>query len=118
MHAKKKITLKDIENLNKLEREHLGQAATKILKHLEGEERDRFLDKIEQIIPADTRSDIWEYNHSVISSAISNYMHQHGEMPTKSAIANATGYQPAMTVAKPFNDYKTNPRIYGYMGAI
>jgi len=110
LFAREKITLKDIEHLDKLEREQLGQAATKILKQLKGGERDRFLDKIEQVIPAETKSDIWEYNHSVISSAISDYMHQHGVMPTKSSIANATGLS-RQTVAKHFKDYKTSPEF-------
>src|ERR1700761_577190 len=83
LFEREKITPKDIEDLNKLEREYLGQAATEILKQLTGEERDCFLDKIEQIIPAGIKSDVWEYNHSAISSAISNYMHEHGVTPTK-----------------------------------
>jgi activator of 2-hydroxyglutaryl-CoA dehydratase len=112
--AREKITLKDIEDLDKLEREHLGQAATKILKQLKGEERDRFLDKIDQVIPADTKSDIWEYNHSAITSAISNYMHQHGVTPTKNAIAQVTGLS-RQTVAKHFNTYKSSPEFTAHM---
>jgi len=42
--SRQKITLKDIESLNGLEREYLGETATRLLAHLKGEERDAFLD--------------------------------------------------------------------------
>jgi len=114
LFTREKITPKDIEDLNKLERDQLGQAATEILNQLKGQDRDNFLDKIEQIIPASVKSDVWEHNHSAISNAISGYMHEYGLMPTKNAIAEKTGLS-RQTVAKHFKDYKTSPDFTAHM---
>src|SRR5258708_15798328 len=89
--ALKKITLKDIEDLGQIERELLAETATQTLAKLKGQERDNFLDKIDLVIPAGTKSNVWEYNHLVITDAISMFMRHHGIMPTKSAIADETG---------------------------
>lgn len=61
--ALEKITAKYIEGLNQLEREYLAETSTQTLAQLKGVERDIFLDKIDLIVPASTKSDIWEYNH-------------------------------------------------------
>jgi hypothetical protein len=114
LFAREKITLNDIEDLNKLERELLGQAATKILQQLKGDERDNFFDKIEQIVHATTKSDIWEHNHMVINDALSDFMRRHGAMPTKSAISEETGLS-RQTVTKHFKDYRSGPEFTAHM---
>ena len=108
LFTQEKITPEDIQDLNKLERDHLAQAATKMLDQLKGPERDNFLNKIEQIVPAGTKKDIWEHNQLAINNAIANYMRQYGIMPTKSAIAEQTGLS-RQTVTKHFNEYKSGP---------
>jgi len=108
--ALKKITAKDIEDLDTPEREYLAETFTEMVQQLKGAERDNFLDKIEMIVPASTKSDIWEYNHFVISRAVSNFMRKHGVMPTKNAIAEETGLS-RQTVAKHFAAYKTRPEF-------
>ena len=108
LFALEKITLKDIEDLNNLERNCLATKATEILKGLKAGERDDFLDKIELIVPAFTKSDIWEYNHLRISSAITKFMHQSGVMPSKNAIAEETGLS-RQTITKHLAAYKTHP---------
>lgn len=105
-----KISEKDIEDLNKLDRGCLAQTCTEIVHKLKGVERDNFLDKIDLIIPASTKSDIWEYNHSVISSAVAGFMCQHGTMPTKNAIAEKTGLS-RQTVAKHLKEYQRHPEF-------
>jgi hypothetical protein len=112
--ALEKITIKDIEGLNQVEREYLAETATLTLTHLKGLERDNFLDKIDLIVPASTKSDIWEYNHSLINSAVSNYMRKNGVMPAKSVIANETGLS-RQTVAKHFAAYKRYPEYTSEM---
>ena len=104
----KKIALTDIEDLNNLERDYLAKRATEILKGLTAGERDDFLDKIELIVPAFTKSDIWEHNHFKISSAITKFMCGNGVMPTKNAIAQETGLS-RQTVAKHLEAYNTHP---------
>jgi predicted transcriptional regulator len=108
LFALKKIAVKDIEGFNKRERDYLAEASTEILQQLEGEERDSFLNKIELIVPQSTKNQLWECNHMVISSAISNFMREHGFMPSKSTIAEETGLS-RPTVAKHLAAYKTHP---------
>ena len=112
--ALEKITAKDIEGLNKVEREYLAETTTQTLAQLTGVERDNFLDKIDLIIPASTKSDIWQCNHSLINSAVSNYMRKNGVMPAKSAIARETGLS-RQTVAKHFAAYKRHPEFTSEM---
>ncbi|MFI5139451.1 MAG: hypothetical protein ACHQIM_16630 [Sphingobacteriales bacterium] len=110
LFAKKKITLKDIEDLTQTERDYLTETTTQTLATLKGEERDNFLDKIDLIIPAGTKSNVWEYNHLVITEAISRFMRHHGIMPTKSAIAEETGLS-RQTINKHFAAYKAQPEF-------
>lgn len=103
-----KITLQDLEGFDNSERARLANTATKMLGRLKGAERDTFLNKIELIIPAETKNRLWEHNQWLISAAITNYMQQHGVMPAKSIIAAETRLS-RQTVAKHFKDYKTHP---------
>jgi predicted transcriptional regulator len=106
----KKITPKDIEDMNNLERECLGETITARLAGLKGVERDSFLDKIELIVPPGTKNSFWEYNHLLITNAISNFMREHGIMPTKKNIAEETGLS-RQTVAKHIKDYRSHPEF-------
>jgi hypothetical protein len=104
----KKITTKDIEGLNKRERDCLAATTNEILPQLKGKERDSFIDKIELIVPESTKNQLWEHNHLVIGSAISKLMGEYGFMPPKNAIAEETGLS-RQTVAKHFKEYKAHP---------
>jgi hypothetical protein len=108
--ALKKITREDIEHLDKREYGRLGETVTKVLSKLEGKERDDFIDKIELIMAADTKNSIWEGNHALITNAVSNYMRQHGIMPTKNAMAQQTGLS-RQTIAKHFKEYRAHPEF-------
>jgi hypothetical protein len=112
--ALEKITLKDIECLSQTERRRLGYKATKMLAKLTGTARDNFLEKIEQIMPGGAKNEIWEYNHAVISTFISNYMHKHGVMPDKSTIAEETGLS-RPTINKHLIAYRQHPEFIGEM---
>ncbi|QKJ30236.1 hypothetical protein HQ865_10825 [Mucilaginibacter mali] len=106
--AQKKITVKDVENLTKLEHQYLGELATHTLNRLTGKERDDYLDKIDLIMNADTKNSLWEHNHTVITAAIANLMRQYGTMPTKSNIAEATGLT-RQTIARHIKQYQAHP---------
>jgi hypothetical protein len=108
------ISPEDLEDLDKLERDYIAEICTQRLAQLNGAERDSFLDKIALIITPVTKSDIWEYNHSAITSAISGYMQQFGSMPTRNAIAEKTGFS-RQTVAKHFAAYKKHPEFVAQM---
>jgi len=104
-----KITANDIADLNTMERQYLGEICTEKVRQLTGTERDRFWDKISLIIPANTKGDIWEYNHTVISNAVSAFMRKHGVMPAQGVIAEKTGLS-RQTVAKHFKEYQLHPQ--------
>jgi len=101
-----KITLDDIACFSKMERDSLGETATKILNSLKGEEKSNFFSKIEQVVAVNFQNEFWEYNHLLITNAISKLMCTYGAMPTKSAIARETGLS-RQTVTKHLKEYKT-----------
>ena len=110
-----KITVKDLEHFEIAEREYLSERCTAILRDLKDTERDRFLDQIDAILPADTKSQVWEANHVVISSAVAKYIKTHGIMPAKNAIAEQTGLT-RQTVARHFKDYQQRPEFAAEAG--
>jgi len=103
-----KIAPKDIEGFTELERDYFRETSAATLQQLKGEERDNFINKMELIVPAETKSQIWEYNHFVISSAVAKLMREQGFMPDKTDIAKATGLS-RQTIAKHLKEYKTRP---------
>lgn len=109
-----KITLTDIEDLTKSERDYLGTVSTEMLQHLKGQERDNFINKIAQIIPASTNDQIWEHNHFIIGRAITKLISQYGAMPPKYVIAEETGLS-RQTVARHLTAYKTHPEYMAEM---
>ena len=112
--AQQKITLEDIEGMSNPERRRLANKATKILSKLTGIARDNFLEKIEQVMPGGGKNEIWEYNHTLISTFISNYMHEYEVMPGKSVIAEETGLS-RPTITKHLVAYRQHPEFIAEM---
>lgn len=112
--ALEKITLADIEDFTKMERDYLAETISLMLNDLKGRERDKLIEKIELIIPANTKNQFWENNHFLISKAIAKLMREYGFMPSKSAIAQETGLS-RQTVTKHLKDYKTHPEYIAEM---
>ncbi len=108
--ALEKITAKDLERLNPADQASLGETVNKTLHQLGGTERDRYLEKIDQIITACTKSDIWEHNHRLINDVVSDYLMRHGAMPPKTVIARETGLS-RQTVTKHLAEYKNQPEF-------
>jgi len=104
----KKLTVQDIADLDQMERDYLEETATQQLRGLTGEARDSFIEKMEAIIPISTKNQIWEYNQTVISNAISKFIGKHGCMPSKTLIAEETGLS-RQTVVKHVKEYQTHP---------
>ncbi|MBB5395323.1 hypothetical protein [Mucilaginibacter sp. AK015] len=102
------ITNHDFECLSAPERQYLSQACTDILAKLKDAERDNFLEKISPVITPETKSDIWDYNHTIINNAVITLMRQYGTMPGKKAIAEKTGLS-RQTVAKHLKEYQRQP---------
>jgi len=104
----KKVTVQDMEDLDDMERDYLGETTTRQLEQLTGDARDSFIEKIEAVITATTKTEIWEHNQTLISNAISRFIANHGIMPAKSLIAQQTGLS-RQTVAKHVKEYQTHP---------
>ncbi|MEO3405566.1 hypothetical protein AAFN85_16770 [Mucilaginibacter sp. CAU 1740] len=104
-----KITHADIEHLNLAERDYLGEISTEKLRHLKGEERDSFIEKITGIVDKNTNDQVWEHNHQVIGRAIAKLISQNGCMPPKFMIARETGLS-RQTVARHIATYKSHPQ--------
>jgi len=102
------ITERDIEGLTPFERQYFNEATSRTLATLRGAERDDFLNKIDPILPASTKQDIWEYNHTLINRAVAEYMERNGAMPAKSDLARKTGLS-RHTICKHFKEFKQHP---------
>ena len=105
----KKATLSDTEGLTRDEEYGLGVAIAEKLNKLTGNERDRFLRRVELILDDDTKNQLWEGNHSQITYAISTLMQDLGRMPSKNEIA-AKSELSRQTIYKHLNDYATHPQ--------
>src|SRR5690606_17797056 len=104
---KNKIEKNDIEHLTNEERDYFGSITAKKLSELKGNERDKFIKKIESIIVESTKNDLWEYNHTAIIRAISVLIQKYGRMPTKTEIATETELS-KQTVHIHLKDFGTN----------
>ena len=78
-------------------------------KELKGEDRDKFINKIDAITSQSTRNQLWESNHGQITWAISVLMQEYGRMPTSFEIADKTGLS-RQTVHKHLKEYAIHPQ--------
>jgi len=106
------ITPNDTEDLNESEGQRLSDILTEKFNNLKGIERDKFLKKIEPILGESTKNELWEYNHSQITWAISILMQEKGRMPSKTEIAAKTELS-RQTINKHFKYYSTRPEYLG-----
>lgn len=103
---KKEVILqKDIENFTNEENRYLNNRLCELFNTLKGEEKDRFLRKIEHITSSDFNNDLWESNHKRIMAAINNVMAETGIMPTKAQIAKEAGLS-RQTIHKHLKEYQ------------
>jgi hypothetical protein len=103
------ITQADMDALSTEEVNELTQKFNYQYNELQGDERERYYRKMEQVISIDTRSQIWEYNHQQITNAMAEYMEANGVMPTRTQLANITGLS-RQTIHKHLRDYSTHPQ--------
>lgn len=104
----KQITYSDLEILSDAERELFNEKTNKRFNELKGEERDKFLKKLEPITTETIKNQLWERNHADITIVISNLMQEFGRMPTVTEIAKKTEFS-RQTIHKHFKEYASNP---------
>jgi hypothetical protein len=104
----KQITYSDLEILSDAERELFNAKTNKRFNELKGDERDRFLKKLEPITTEVVKNELWERNHVGITCAISVLMQEYGRMPTVNEIAKKTELS-RQTIHKHLKEYATSP---------
>ena len=102
------ITPSDTEHLSKVETTRLSELLTEKFRQLNGVEKDKFIQQIEQIIDPNTKNELWESNHNQITWAISTIIQEYGRMPSKKEIAFKAELS-RQTVHKHLKDYSNHP---------
>lgn len=104
----------DISTFNEKEKEYLSKVVNEKMKILKGEELDRFVEKISDIIAQDSKSSIWENNHRTIVMKISEYIDLTGSMPTMFELSDRTGLS-RQTLGKHLKEYRKHPQFVEYL---
>jgi len=106
----KQITEKDLMPLSKSEQAKLFERLTNELNNSKGVNRDAIVSKIELIAGIEHRNQVWEYNHSTITSTIATLMQELGRMPAQREIATKSGLS-RQTISKHIEEY-TKHNLY------
>ncbi len=69
----------------------MGRVLTKKINETKGDELEKLLKQIVDIMPTDTKNQLWENNHSQITASVKKYIEEYGVMLTKNQIAKNTG---------------------------
>ena len=105
---------------NKLETAHLDGVLTdnesneflahtlKTLYSLKHQQHDDFFLKIEGVIPADLKNQLWEANHNRIMWAIPILIRDYGRMPSKNEISEKSGLS-RQTIHKHLAEFSNHP---------
>jgi len=105
----KKIKQADINKILKQEDiDQFQSYITKLFNKLTGNEKEILLEQVNDILPTDTKNQLWEINHFNIIKEISIFIEEYGIMPTKNNIATVTGLS-RQTIHKHLKDFAANP---------
>jgi hypothetical protein len=103
----KQVLPEDLETLSEQERYEFNETLSKKFYQLSGTERDAFLRKIDPVTNDQTRNQLWEYNQSQITWAISDLMQEYGRMPSQTELAEKTGLS-RQTINKHLKGYSSH----------
>ncbi len=107
--AKSKIRSGEVDELlNEDEKDILAKILTDKINQARDTTRDKLLEQVDEILPIDTKNQLWENNHYLITASISKLIEEHGKMPTKNLIANDTGLS-RQTIHKHLKSYNEHP---------
>ncbi len=99
-----KITKEDYKDFSNEELLLLSDEVTKCLNETKGIEKEKLLEKIDDVITTETKNQLWENNHNTITWAIATLMQDYGRMPSKTEISNKTELS-RQTVHKHLKEY-------------
>src|SRR5688572_11356407 len=74
------------------------------IKSLAFEDKDQFIDKIDELLPPEVRRNIWKINHIKILNVINQLTHERGRFPTRTEISKETGIS-RVTINKHLKEY-------------
>lgn len=107
--AKKKIMPGDGRKLlNTKERDIFNKILTNKLAVSKGEELDKLLEQLSEVLPNEVKNQLWENNHFSITQSMTKLIEEYGKMPTKNQIANDTGLS-RQTIHKHLSGYAEHP---------
>lgn len=107
--VKKKIMPGDSSKLlNSKEMVIFNKRLTDKLQESKGEELDRLLEQLSEVLPEEVKNQLWENNHFSIRQSMTKLIEEYGKMPTKNQIANDTGLS-RQTIHKHLNGYAEHP---------
>jgi ABC-type transporter MlaC component len=104
---KNKILQQDIDQLTEEDQQEIFDIFTHKLNNLKGIELDKFKNQVLEIMPKEIKNQLWENNHSLITTAISQLLKIKGRMPAKTEIAEATGLS-RPTIYKHLREYRSS----------
>lgn len=105
-----KISREDLKKLNKDELRQFSKILNKKLNELKGDAFDEFYFKIDEITDRDTKNQIWERNHNLITWSISVLMQEYGRMPSVAEIASKSELS-RQTIYKHLKEYANEPQF-------
>jgi hypothetical protein len=107
--AKKKIMPGDSSKLlNSKERDIFNKILANKLADSKGEELDKLLEQLSEVLPNEVKNQLWENNHFSITQSMTKLIEEYGKMPTKNQIAIDTGLS-RQTIHKHLSGYAEHP---------
>jgi len=103
-----KVSAADMLKLSSEEKAELYREFSHKLTTLKGTDKDEFISKVEDILPVDTKNQLWENNHYQITVSMGKMIEDTGKMPNKNQIAADTGLS-RQTVHKHLSTYAAHP---------
>jgi len=105
---KESISEQDVRKaLKPSEEKRLGEIIGQKIKNLSGNEREKFIEKVQAIQSEDFRNQTWERNHYMIVAFINNYIAENGMLPTKNNIHVGTQIS-RQTINKHLKEYSSS----------
>ena len=105
----KKVTVSELNTLNKNEKEEALKLMHKKINSLKGIEKETFIEQFIEVWDTSTKNQIWENNHNKITWAISTLMQEYGRMPNTNEIADKTELS-RQTIHKHLKEYASHPQ--------
>ena len=106
--SKPKIVWADFDEIKPAIKAEIEAMLTERLNSLKGKELDKFIEKIDSLIPQSGRNALWEKNHATITANIANGMQEAGRMPSMYELEKKTGLS-RQTISKHLKEYATHP---------